>query len=179
MFRPIFLTAVLLLSFLVPTSAGEGPVDGDCDTTGLLVCAGANAGAVVECALVTPTSAACSWTHGDIWTAYSPTQLSGSVDVESEAIITTCLGGICSAPTEESASESCTWLPAMACDGDARSEGDAGPVTLAMGQCYRVTVTRTISVAARTPAQLKTLATTSWSDEAEGAGEVCLVDDGR
>lgn len=183
MLRPLL---ALLLALLVAAPATalpvarpeEGPTDGACDDTGYLVCAGANAGATVSCRFVTPTSAACSWTSGHVWTAYSPVGLPGAALVETELEVESCVDSFCAVGVAPGGTE-CAWAPATSCDGGSGQGAESSPVTLAMGQCLKVTVTQRIMVYAESGLEGRALAAVAWTDVGEGAGAVCLVDDGR
>lgn len=170
-------TVLIVLLLLTPLALAEGPTDGDCDDTGKLVCAGANVGARVECRMETPTAAKCAYTWGDVWTAYSPVGLpgeaSGAVVTQVEACADVCVGSETTTPF------SCSFVGLEACDGGAGHEDETPLVALAMGQCLRVTVTQAIHIEAEVVRGVTTLATTGWRDAGEGAGAVCLVDDGR
>lgn len=176
--RAIILVLVLLVPSTFPAAAAEGPVDERCDGSGVLVCAGANAGAQVSCAMVGPTSAACSYTRGQIWNAYSPLQLGGEADVVESAVVSVCLAGACESTTyaEETA---CAWLPAAMCEGGGMVSGSVGPFELGMGHCLVVSVAETLGVSARATAGPRVLAAAEWADTGDAAGAVCRVDDGR
>ena len=170
-------TLLLALVLLTPLALAEGPTDGDCDDTGVLVCAGANVGARVECRMATPTQAQCGYTYGDVWLAYSPVGLpgeaSGQVVTQRTVCADACAGSGTTTPF------ACDFVGLDACEGGAGHEGETPLVTLAMGQCLRVTLTQAIDVEASVVRGAGTLATTSWRDEGDAAGAVCLVDDGR
>lgn len=172
------LAAFALALAIVPPAAAEEPTEGTCDDTGVLVCAGADAGANVTCAIAGAV-ASCSWTRGNVWTAYSPVGLSGSATVAGAGTLRVCIDTACSTAALDPYAGACDWIAILECDGDFRDEGDVGPITLAMGQCLRVEVIETVHVDAWAPSFPTTLVEVAWDNHGEGAGAVCLVDDGR
>lgn len=174
----LLVAASLALALPAPPAAAEGPVDERCDSSGLLVCAGANAGASVACAITAEGVASCSWTRGFVWNAYSPVGLPGSSTTATSGAVETCVAGSCSETTDDDAS-SCAWVAPTGCEGDGLEAGAVGPFALAMGECLLVTVTEAISVEASAEAAGSEVAAASWGDAGEGAGQVCRLDDGR
>lgn len=180
-------TAIVLVAILaiVPAAqalpgGGEGPVDGTCDESGYLLCVGANAGAQATCTWTTPTSVGCTYTRGDVWLAYSPIGLPGDATVRSGWTVETCLGGLCSITAHENPVETCAWVAGvLGCGGDGRNDGSLPAVELAMGQCYRVTVTSWVEADGRAVVGPSVLSSVSYQDDGEGGAQLCRVDDGR
>lgn len=173
MLRALALSLVLL----TPLALAEGPTDGDCDSTGRLVCVGANVGASVTCWMATPTQAKCSYTWGDIWTAFSPVGLPGEARGEVVTVIEACADACAGSTT--TAPFACEFVGLEACDGGAGHADETPLVALQMGQCLHVTITQLITIEATVARGVATLATAGWRDQGEAAGAACLVDDGR
>ena len=175
--RAVVLAAVMLLATF-PSARAESPTDGTCDGTGLLVCAGANAGGHVACDITAAGVATCAWTRGNIWTAFSQT-LPGSADVTSGGTVQVCVDQACTTTVSSYPAESCAWLPASTCDGANTDAGTVGPVQLQLGQTLRVVVASVVHVEARAHAGDVEFARVVFDNAGEGAGAVSFVDDGR
>ncbi|MHB8605624.1 MAG: hypothetical protein ACYDCK_10260 [Thermoplasmatota archaeon] len=171
------------LLFLAPAALGasgrEGPTQGACDATGYFVCAGADAGAQATCVLDSPTSAACSWSYGYIWSGSSPLALPGEAKATTTATWQICRNAACVSIPLEYGNATCAWNPFMPCVENSSQSGSLAGYRLALGDCRTVTVTDTIAVHAAVPRATPALASADWSTGARGAGEVCLVDNGR
>jgi|GEM_PF-2945204 len=159
--------------------AGEGPTDGVCDSTGRIVCAGADAGGNVVCVYATPTSVRCDWTRGIIWTGFSRVGLPGIVEGHAVGALEVCLDQSCTTDTNDRDLPACSWLPAMDCVDGQTAGGTVGPIELAMGQCLKVTASESIQVTARVINHDLTLSQVSYANHDQGAGQECLVDNGR
>jgi hypothetical protein len=174
------LAVTLVLGFSVPpATAGEEPQEGDCDETGRLVCAGAEAGGSVNCVWPTTTSVSCDWAHGILWSGFSPLLLPGDVEGSSLGQVEVCLDQSCSADGAPRLLAPCSWVPASQCVGSATSTGSIGPIELVMGQCLKVTASESLEVTARVINEGLTLASVTFANSGEGADQECLVDDGR
>lgn len=173
------LLPVLALAVVPSAAVAEGPTDGTCDESGLLVCAGANAGGFVDCFFESPTSIGCDWTRGFIWAAFSPAGLPGESEATATATLTECVDQDCTTSATTFVIAPCAWLPAMECVDDG---GDAGTVPareLEMGQCLKVEVDVEIVVTARVVSSALTVSTVSFSNSGGDAGQECVLDDGR
>jgi hypothetical protein len=177
--RRSILLIPLLLSFLSVPVAAEGPTDGTCDAIGVLVCAGANAGANAWCSITPAGVASCGWTRGAIWTAYSPVGLPGDAAVETTWTLTTCVNSSCAPADGGSDADACSWVGILSCDGEDGGSGSVGPIQLVLGECFKVLVEETIHVEARVATGGPTMATAAWTDAGDAGGQVCFVDDGR
>lgn len=178
--RYLWLVGLLVLGTSLPSAtAGEEPADGDCDSTGRVVCAGADAGGSVTCVWVTPTSVACDWARGILWSGFSPIGLPGEVEGQATGFLEVCLNQSCSLDETPRDLPFCSWLPALDCVDGQSATGSVGPIELAMGQCLKVTAGEALAVTARVLSQDLTIAQASFSNQGEGADQECLVDDGR
>ena len=172
--RAALLPLALLIAF-VPPVAAEGPVDGTCDASGLLVCAGAN----VDCSFLGPQTVSCDWTYGHIWTAFSPIGLPGDATFVDAVTVEVCVPN---APCEASminGAGGCSFAPGLSCDGDLLGGDSTGPVDLIDGECVSVTVTVSISVDARVVNDDLPLADVSFTANGGDAGTECFYDNGR
>lgn len=171
-------TLLVVLVLLTPLAlADEGPVQGDCDDTGKLVCAGAEVGADARCFMVNATFAKCAYTYGNVWTAFSPVGLPGNASGAVHTLVESCVV-LCAAGAAES-SFGCDFLGVVSCDGGEGFSFETAPVELALGQCLRVSVTQRIDIEATVVRGVAQVARAEWTHHGVGAGAVCLVDDGR
>jgi hypothetical protein len=178
--RPAPLVLVLLVA-LSPTAAAlplptdEGPTHGACDSTGLLVCAGADTGASVQCSIAfSGGDAGCQWSYGFLTTAYSPVGLPGSATEVYHATVRACssLHGCVDAPW--SSGDACSFTGPVACTHGVSGDPGQQAFTLALGECVTVTVLTEVWVNATA-----TLASVAFHNAGSGAGAACYVDDGR
>ncbi len=180
-FRTIAIALLFVTVTAIPAGAAEGPLNGTCDDSGRLVCAGADVGANVNCSADLQGNAACSWTYGWITTAFSPLGLPGDESHTTITAIEICDGsGACS--TEERIVESdCSWGPLMACD-DSTGTGDAPEhysTTLAVGECVTVTVQVAVVIDASVVTGGPALAAVHFENDGGSAGTACLFNNGR
>ena len=178
--RPAPLALVLLVA-LSPTAAAlplpvdESPTHGACDSTGLVVCAGADVGANVQCtASLAGDAGSCSWTYGFLTTEYSPLGLPGSGAEAYHATVRACSSVHGCAQTPWSAEASCTFVGVTACTHDTAGAPGEQAFTLVLGECMTITVLLDAWVNATTP-----LGSVAFHNAGEAAGAVCYVDNGR
>ena len=176
--------ALLLLTLLflcVPPARAESPTHGACDATGRLVCAGADLGADVRCAvaIANPARVSCAWTYGWLVEGSSPVHLPGRESHVVDATVRVCssVSGCETTPFHHAGA--CSWIGLATCL-DSQS-GPAGSVArdLALGECLTVTVDLAASIEASVVDGVATLATAQYHATGQGAGAICLVDDGR
>lgn len=184
------LALILVLSLTVPvTAAAEQPNAWSCDDTELLVCAGAEVGADVNCELTrTSTDTAdadCSWTYGQILGANSPLGLPGEAAFDWSATITTCLTDASLQPTSCSAtstdgSTTCQWAPTEECtESQGPNPGQTGAVEIQTGQCLSVEITVSGTAEAWTLNQGNGLAYAQMTDTQAFSEATCLQNSGR
>lgn len=171
---------LLLAALTIPGLAGaEGPTDGACDDTGLLVCAGMDLGANVACATDDAGLATCTYTYGWITTAYSPAALPGAESHAVEVVVSVCDGsGLCAAGAQRF-EDACAWTAASSCDWSVGTEPRTFQKQLAMGECVTLRVDLQGSIEAETAHPSPRLASVAFDATGTGAGATCLLDDGR
>lgn len=186
--------AWLVLILLAPSAGavlalpplGEYPNEFSCDGASRRVCAGAEAGAWADChAGADNASATCSWTHGWITRAWSAQAESGDESHAGAFAVDACssVRG-CTRLDAGTVADSCAWHLVLSCDdSDGPHAGNFTTGTLALGECFTLTVTSDVAIDARIPGDLAPLAPSparaSFASHDVGAGEWCRVDDGR
>lgn len=180
MLRARLVLLVVLALLLPPFARAEEPTDGRCDATGRLACAAADAGGNVACAVSLDGSVAtCSWSGGFLWRAFSPSNLPGDADLAWSRVVTACLDAACSVVASQQGGGPCSWNVLVDCEGSDTDAGTLPPVTLALGQCYRVTVVVSATVDATAALAGHALGSATWTETREAAGAACFVDNGR
>lgn len=178
--------AVVLVLLLVPTAgaifvpSGEVPGHGACDASGRLVCAGVDVGGTVTCATDAAGLAACTYRYGFLTIGYSPLGLPGSEQESERATLRTCSSfhGCTDAPFPE-VHAACAWIAASSCGRSLGSEPATTSAQLALGDCLTVTVMMDADIGALVPDEAAPLATASYHNAGDAAGETCFVDNGR
>ena len=172
--------AALLTTATLPAAA-ERPLDGDCDDSGVVVCAGMDLGASVQCSVALDGSdASCAWTFGALSAAFSPLALPGHESHVVTGTITICTPGQACSTTPFSHEASCAWAPAFECgDSYGPNPGATDPVTLLDGECVTVTVALSGTIDAEVVDPALSLATVSFSNEGGDAGSACFYSNGR
>lgn len=177
----ILLTITLLaVPAMLPNVAAEDPHNRDCaGVVVALVCAGADAGANVDCTNLSQTEVTCDHTYGWNLAAYSPAQLPGSGDLAWDFTVETCISGVgCSTTDSGSDQASCTWVAADdTCRAQSLTSGDQS-FTLELGQCVTVTATVTVSAEAWSPDRSSGF-TAHAAQETVNSGAACALDNGR
>lgn len=185
----IALTTTLLLPAAVASDPvlqpEEQPEDWTCDASGQLVCAGANAGANVDCTVSTEHVVSCEYTYGQIMGGASPLMLPGHVAFSWGVEITTCLTDGGGAPidcetTTDGGEDTCTWPPVYTCVLSlGPNETPLDPVQLEEDQCYEVHVTPTATATAWTPAEDPALASAEHTATNTHGDVECRLNNGR
>lgn len=171
---------VLLLAtvLVLPFAAAESPQHGACDSTGRLVCAGADVGASVQCTASATGFASCAWTAGWLTQGSSPLQLPGHESHVVRIDATVCGPSGC-VDLRTDGGSSCSWLPAMSCTDDHAEPPGSATAQLALGQCLTVHVDMVVDIVASASAGSVSVATASYHGTGGGAGAACFDDNGR
>ncbi len=176
--RPALL-ALALMVLSLPAAGAESPTSGACDSTGVLVCVGADVGASVACGLDATGLATCSWTYGWVTTGYSPAQLPGHENDTVTTLVRICPGnGPCQDATTV-ATHGCAWTPVAGCDHSSSPPGGSTTAQLALGECLTVEVQMSVDVAGVVVEGGPALAHAAFHNAGGNGGAVCRVDDGR
>lgn len=189
----ILICALCSTTLLLPAAAAaeptfmpaERPDNWTCDASGQLVCAGANAGADVDCTIDREHVVACSYTYGQLMGGASPLGLPGeasfswSVDVEichkdSSTGITSC------SVSSAGGDDTCTWPAAFECVLSlGPNDTTLDPIQLDTGDCYEVTVTPSATATAWTLQQDGSIAEAEHSATGSNADVECALNNGR
>ena len=179
------LSVLLAVSFAgAPAAAAERPDDWTCDASGM-VCAGANAGASVDCSWIQAGEATCSWTYGQMMGGASPIGLPGEASFTYGATIEVCLTTAGGDPIDcvsetTTGQDGCMWLPATECVVSlGPNPGTSGTWSVATGECLETTVTVWAHAEATTVSGDLALAQAVHDAAGSNAESLCLQNNGR
>lgn len=181
----VIAAGLILMVASSPTSAavfapgGETPRGGTCDPSGLIVCAGADAGANADCEITPAGSISCWWSYGWLTAAWSRAGLPGSESHTANVLVTACSSMTgCETVDSHEATSSCAWDVGGACVDGPGFFPPGLSRQLAMGECLTVTVDvhATIEAQAGPPGLANAV---TWTTHGTHGAQECRLDDGR